>query len=78
MELVSFFFKLYSMELSETFYALLLTTLGGFLLTMLKFCYKSKCSSIDFCCIKVVRDIKAEVKEDLENKEETSEKNITK
>ena len=66
------------MELSETFYALLLTTLGGFLLTMLKFCYKSKCSSIDFCCIKVVRDIKAEVKEDLENKEETSEKNITK
>ena len=78
MELVSFFFKLYSMELSETFYALLLTTLGGFLLTMLKFCYKSKCSSIDFCCIKIVRDIKAEVKEDLENKEETSEKNITK
>ena len=66
------------MVLSETFYALLLTTLGGFLLTMLKFWYKSKCSSIDFCCIKVVRDIKAEVKEDLENKEETSEKNITK
>ena len=74
----NFFFKIYSMELSETFYALLLTTLGGFLLTMLKFCYKSKCSSIDFCCIKIVRDIKAEVKEDLENKEETSEKNITK
>ena len=78
MEHKNFFFKLYSMELSETFYALLLTTLGGFLLTMLKFCYKSKCSSIDFCCIKIVRDIKAEVKEDLENKEETSEKNITK
>jgi len=37
-------------------------------------CYKSKCSSIDFCCIKIVRDIGAEVKEDIENKEETTEK----
>ena len=62
------------MELSETFYALLLTTTGGFVLTMLKYCYKSKCSSIDFCCIKIVRDIGAEVKEDIENKEETTEK----
>jgi len=50
------------MELSETFYALLLTTAGGFVLT------------IDFCCIKIVRDIGAEVKEDIENKEETTEK----
>ena len=61
------------MELSETFYALLLTTAGGFVLTI-KYCYKSKCSSIDFCCIKIVRDIGAEVKEDIENKEETTEK----
>ena len=64
------------MELSETFDALLLTTIGGFVLV--KYCYKSKCSSIDFCCIKIVRDINAEVKEDLENKEETSEKNVVK
>ena len=74
MEQPNFFFKLYSMELSETFYALLLTTTGGFVLAMLKYCYKSKCSSIDFCCIKIVRDIGAEVKEDIENKEETTEK----
>jgi hypothetical protein len=40
----------------------------------LKYCYKSKCSFIDFCCIKIVRDIGAEVKEDIENKEETTEK----
>jgi hypothetical protein len=66
------------MELSETFYALLLTTIGGCVLAMLKYCYKSKCSSIDFCCIKIVGDINAEVKEDLENKEETSEKNVVK
>ena len=62
------------MELSETFYALLLTTAGGFVLIMLKYCYTSKCSSIDFCCIKIVRDIGTEVKEDIENKEETTEK----
>ena len=74
----SFYFRLYSMELSETFYALLLTTIAGFVLSMLKYCYKSKCSSIDLCCIKIVRDINAEVKEDIENKEETSEKNIVK
>ena len=72
----NFYFKQFSMELSETFYALLLTTIGGFVLTMLKYCYKSKCSSIDFCCIKIVRDIGAEVKEDMENKEETIKNNI--
>ena len=64
------------MNLSETFYALLLTTIGGFVLP--KYCYKSKCLSVDCCCIKIVRDINAEVKEDLENKEETSEKNVVK
>jgi hypothetical protein len=64
--------------MSEVFWTGLYSSLIGFLLAMGSQCYKSKCSSIDFCCIKIVRDIKAEVKEDLENKEETSEKNITK
>ena len=62
------------MELSETFWALLLTTVSGFLLITLKYCYKSKCSSIDICCIKVVRNIDAEVKEDLELGNEESKK----
>jgi hypothetical protein len=53
-------------ELSEVFYAMLLSTLAGFSLTVIKQCYKSKCSTIDLCCIKITRNIEAEVKEDLE------------
>jgi hypothetical protein len=54
-------------ELSETFWALLLTTLSGFVLMALKYCYKSKCSEINLCCITVKRNVEAEVKEDLES-----------
>lgn len=58
-------------ELSEVFYTFLITSVIGLLLGVGRICYKSKCSSIDFCCIKVVRNIEAEVKEDIElgNKE---------
>lgn len=56
-------------ELSETFWALLLTTISGFVLMALKYCYKSKCSSIDLCCIKIVRSVDAEVKADLQQQE---------
>lgn len=56
-------------DLSETFYALLLTTLGGFMLTLLKYCYKSKCSSIDFCCIKIIRNTELEAKEESKSPE---------
>jgi len=60
-----------SQELSEVFYTFLITSVIGLLLGVGRICYKSKCSSIDFCCIKVVRNIEAEVKEDIElgNKE---------
>jgi hypothetical protein len=53
-------------ELSETYWALLLTTISGFVLMVLKYCYKSKCSTVDLCCIKITRNIEAEVKEDIE------------
>jgi len=52
-------------ELSETFWALLLTTVSGFLLVTLKFCYKSKCKTVDMCCLKIVRDVEIEKEEDL-------------
>jgi ABC-type amino acid transport system permease subunit len=55
-----------SQELSEVFYTFLITSVIGLLLGVGRICYKSKCSSIDLCCIKVVRNIDAEVKEDLE------------
>lgn len=63
-----------SQELSEVFYTFLITSVIGLLLGIGRICYKSKCSSIDVCCIKVVRNIEAEVKEDLELGNEESKK----
>jgi ABC-type amino acid transport system permease subunit len=63
-----------SQELSEVFYTFLITSVIGLLLGIGRICYKSKCSSIDICCIKVVRNIDAEVKEDIELGNEESKK----
>ena len=59
-------------ELSEVFYTFLITSVVGFILALGRICYKSKCSSIEFCCIKIVRNVEVELKEDIElgNKEE--------
>jgi hypothetical protein len=54
-------------ELSEVFYTFLITSVIGLLLGVGRICYKSKCSTIDFCCIKVVRNVEIEKEEDLEN-----------
>ena len=62
------------MNLSEVWYAMLLSTLAGFSLTVLKYAYKSKCSSVECCCLKIKRNIDAEVKEDLELGKEEEEK----
>lgn len=61
-------------ELSEVFYTFLITSVIGLLLGVGRICYKSKCSSIDVCCVKVIRNIDAEVKEDLELGNEESKK----
>jgi hypothetical protein len=52
--------------LSEIFWTFLISSVIGFIIVIVKTCYKSKCSSIDLCCIKITRNIDAEVKEDLE------------
>jgi len=52
--------------MSEVFWGLTLTTMVGFLLAIAKICYKSKCSQIEICCIKVTRNIELEIKQDLE------------
>lgn len=54
------------MEFSEVFYTFLITSGIGFILALARVCYKSKCSTIDICCIKITRNIQAEVQEDLE------------
>jgi len=55
-----------SQILSEVFWAMVVSTLAGLIIAVGKMCYKSKCSSIDICCMKITRNIEAEVKEDLE------------
>jgi len=64
-----------SQILSEVFYTFLITSVIGLIIAVGKMCYKSKCSEINFCCIKITRNIEAEVKEDIElnNKESESE-----
>jgi hypothetical protein len=64
-------------EMSEVFWAAFVSAMVGFILALGKLCYKSKCSQIELCCIKITRNIDAEVKEDIEmgdsskNNEET-------
>ena len=52
------------MVLSEIFYTSLYTSLIGFVLAMGSQCYRSKCSKVEFCCIKIIRDTNGE--EDLD------------
>ena len=70
-------------SMSEVFYVGLYTALIGFTLSIARYAYKSKCSKIDFCCIKIERNTEAEVKEDIleierhpETKEEKSNNNV--
>jgi hypothetical protein len=50
--------------LSEVFWVAFVTTTTGFLLKIVSFCYKSKCTEYNFCCIKIKRDPAAELAED--------------
>jgi hypothetical protein len=63
-----------SQELSEVFWSFLITSVIGLLLGVGRICYKSKCKSVDCCCIKVIRDVEIEREEDLELGNEESKK----
>ena len=45
---------------SEVFFTGLYSSLIGFLLAMGAQCYKSKCREVNFCCIKIIRDVEGE------------------
>ena len=45
---------------SEVFFTGLYSSLIGFLLAMGAQCYRSKCSEVKFCCIKIIRDVEGE------------------
>jgi len=55
-----------ALEMSEVFWTFFITSVIGFVLALGKLCYKSKCSEINFCCLRVVRNIDVELKEDIE------------
>ena len=46
--------------MSEVFWTGLYSSLIGFLLALGSQCYKSKCKEVNFCCIKIVRDVEGE------------------
>ena len=59
------------MELTEVFLTFVISSGVGLILAVLKMCYKSKCSSIEVCCFKIVRNVDVEEREDgLEMKKE--------
>ena len=45
---------------SEVFYTGLYSSLIGFVLAISVQCYKSKCREVNFCCIKIIRDVEGE------------------
>ena len=48
------------------FYLSALTILMGGIGLIVRYSYKSKCSSVELCCIKITRDIETEEREDME------------
>ena len=48
------------MVFSEVFWTGLYTACGALLLAIANQCYKSKCKEVEFCCIKIVRDVEIE------------------
>ena len=49
--------------MTETFYMYVISSGVAFLLIVFKMCYKSKCSDINLCCLKIRRDVVTEEKE---------------
>ena len=54
------------MVMSEVFWSGLTTSLIGFILAVGSQCYKSKCSKVEFCCIKIIRDTTIEEEIDIQ------------
>jgi hypothetical protein len=48
------------------FYLSALTILVGGIGLIVRYSYKSKCKEVECCCIKIVRDVEAEEREDME------------
>ena len=64
-------------DLNSTFWLSAGAIVSALLGVMLKSMYKSKCSEVDLCCIKIKRDIASEVKEDMAEHRKESLDNST-
>jgi hypothetical protein len=49
--------------LSEVFWIAFVTTASGMIIKLASMAYKTKCKECSFCCIKVLRDVELEEKE---------------
>lgn len=54
-------------ELSEVFWTFLISSVCGVILVGIRLCYKSKCKEVNFCCLKIVRDVEGEEEIDANN-----------
>nr|WPF46592.1 MAG: hypothetical protein [Lake Baikal virophage 6] len=54
-----------AVEMSEVFWSFFITSMIGLLLKGGSMLYKSKCKTVECCCIKIERDIEAEVAVDV-------------
>jgi hypothetical protein len=50
--------------LSEVFWVAFISTASGLLIKLCSMAYKSKCKEATCCCLKIIRDIDAEEKEE--------------
>ena len=53
------------MSMSEVFWVGFYSSMIALILGIGSQCYKSKCKEVDFCCIKIIRDVEGE--EQLDN-----------
>ena len=49
--------------LSEVFWVAFITTISGMIIKLASMAYKSKCKEVEFCCLKLKRDVDLEEKE---------------
>jgi len=49
--------------LSEVFWIAFLSTVSGMILKLASMAYKTKCKECSICCIKIIRDVELEEKE---------------
>jgi hypothetical protein len=57
-------------ELSETFYILVVTGGFAFLGLVVRYTLKSACDSVECCCIKIHRNTEQENREDVESQQQ--------